>query len=72
MSQGSITPGEGALERGGRTDDKADYSVIPEGGRRRVEFVLCVSKSFLDVQTVEIDHSICAALEPRQKGRFSI
>ena len=47
-----------------RTDDEADDFVVPECGR--LKCLLCVFKSFINVQTVEIDHSIGATLAPQE------
>ena len=47
-----------------RTNDEAGNFVVPQYDR--LKFQLCVFESFIDVQTVEIDRSIGAALTPQR------
>jgi hypothetical protein len=46
------------------TDNEADDFIVPEFGR--LKCLLCVFKSFIDEQTVKIDHSIGATLAPQE------
>ena len=49
---------KGSVE--GRTDDEADHSVGPQGGR--LKFLLCVLKGLWNGQPVKVNRSLGAVL----------